>query len=64
MEGDIDADAIISNSFKMEWPYKSGKWLTFPEVDKAAWFDIQEAKIKINPAQAVLIEDLISKIEV
>jgi predicted NUDIX family NTP pyrophosphohydrolase len=64
IEGDIDADAIISNSFKMEWPYKSGKWQTFPEVDKAAWFDIHEAKIKINPAQAVLIEDLISKIEV
>src|SRR6476619_4517183 len=38
LEGDIDAENIISNSFKVEWPYKSGKWQSFPEVDKAGWF--------------------------
>jgi predicted NUDIX family NTP pyrophosphohydrolase len=64
MEGDIDERAIFSNSFKMEWPYKSGNWQTYPEVDKAAWFDIQQAKFKINPGQAPLIEDLISKIDI
>jgi predicted NUDIX family NTP pyrophosphohydrolase len=62
VEGDIDAEAIISNSFEIEWPYNSGKWQTYPEVDKAAWFDIQEAKIKINAGQIPLIEDLLTKI--
>lgn len=62
LEGDIDAEAIISNCFKIEWPYKSGKWQNYPEVDKAGWFAIQEAKIKINSGQAPLIDDLIAKI--
>jgi len=60
LEGDIQADAIQSNTFKIQWPYKSGKWITVPEVDKAAWFDIETAKKKINPAQTALIEELIS----
>ncbi|MBD0278328.1 MAG: NUDIX domain-containing protein [Flavisolibacter sp.] len=62
VEGDIDADNIKSNTFKQEWPYKSGKWQTFPEVDKAAWFSVEEAKKKINPAQAALIDDLIERL--
>ncbi|MBD0294257.1 MAG: NUDIX domain-containing protein [Flavisolibacter sp.] len=62
VEGDIDADNIKSNTFKQEWPYKSGKWQTFPEVDKAAWFGVEEAKKKINPAQAALIDDLIERL--
>src|SRR5579875_2280672 len=47
VEGNIDADKIVSNTFKIEWPYKSGKWKTFPEVDEAGWFSIEEAKEKI-----------------
>jgi predicted NUDIX family NTP pyrophosphohydrolase len=58
LEGDVDAASIVSNSFKMEWPYKSGKWKEFPEVDKAGWFSVEEAREKINPAQAELIDDL------
>jgi predicted NUDIX family NTP pyrophosphohydrolase len=58
IEGNIDADAIQSNTFKQEWPYKSGKWHSFPEVDKGAWFDMPTARQKINPAQAALLEDL------
>jgi predicted NUDIX family NTP pyrophosphohydrolase len=58
VEGDIDAETIVSNSFKVEWPYKSGKWQSFPEVDKAGWFTLEEARQKINPAQAALVEDL------
>jgi predicted NUDIX family NTP pyrophosphohydrolase len=59
VEGDIDADNIKSNTYKQEWPYKSGKWKSFPEVDKAAWFSIEDAKEKINPAQVAFIDELI-----
>ena len=62
VEAEVDADTIVSNTFKLEYPYKSGKWITVPEVDKAAWFSIDEAKEKINAAQAVLIDDLLQKI--
>jgi predicted NUDIX family NTP pyrophosphohydrolase len=63
VEGDLDADKIVSNSFRQEWPYKSGKWQTFPEVDKAGWFSPEEARKKINPAQAAFIDDLIAKLD-
>jgi len=59
VEGTIDADNIASNTYKQEWPYKSGKWQSFPEVDKAAWFSVEEAKEKINPAQVAFIDELI-----
>jgi predicted NUDIX family NTP pyrophosphohydrolase len=62
VKGEIDADRIVSNTYKLEWPYKSGKFQNFPEVDKAGWFSIDEAKEKINPAQVALIEDLLTKI--
>ena len=62
VEGDIDADHITSNTYKLEWPYKSGKFQSFPEVDKAGWFSISEAKEIINPAQTALIDDLLTKI--
>lgn len=61
-EGDIDAANITSNTFRQEWPYKSGKWQSFPEVDKAAWFSVEEAKEMINAAQAALIEELVGKL--
>jgi predicted NUDIX family NTP pyrophosphohydrolase len=57
-EGNADPDAIISNTTSAEWPRGSGRWLTFPEVDRCAWFDSQVAREKINPAQAELIERL------
>jgi predicted NUDIX family NTP pyrophosphohydrolase len=62
VQGDIDAEAIQSNTFKMEWPPKSGQWKSYLEVDKAGWFDIKTAKEKINPAQVVLIEELLEKL--
>jgi predicted NUDIX family NTP pyrophosphohydrolase len=61
VEGTIDAATISSNSFKMEWPPKSGQWKSFPEVDKAAWFDLENALKMINPAQAGFINELILK---
>jgi len=62
VEVDIDAEAIQSNTFTMEWPPKSGKTAEFSEVDRAAWFDPETAKQKINPAQSALITELMSRI--
>ena len=57
-EGDADPAAASSNTMRTEWPRGSGRWLTFPEVDRCAWFDSQAAREKINPAQAELIDRL------
>jgi predicted NUDIX family NTP pyrophosphohydrolase len=57
-EGDLDIATIRSNTFTIEWPPRSGKWLEFPEVDRAAFFPIAEAKQKINVAQIPLLERL------
>lgn len=58
VEGDIDHEVVVSNHFEMEWPPKSGKMQSFPEVDRAEWFETSEAKIKLNPAQVKLVEEL------
>ena len=58
IKGDIDADNITSNSFEMEWPPRSGKKASFPEVDRAGWFNLAEARIKINEAQAALLDQI------
>ncbi|GAC1308984.1 MAG: NUDIX domain-containing protein [Mucilaginibacter sp.] len=58
VEGDIDHEVIDSNLFEMEWPPRSGKMQSFPEIDRAAWFTVGEAKEKINAGQAGLIESL------
>ena len=58
VEGDIDHETIISNVFEIEWPPRSGKTASFPEVDKAGWFDVVEAMVKVNVAQVKLIEEL------
>ncbi|HKH60519.1 MAG TPA: NUDIX domain-containing protein [Flavitalea sp.] len=63
LEGDVDASNIFSNSFKIEWPPKSGRYKEFPEVDKAEWFGKEQAKEKINPAQARLVDELLQKLE-
>jgi len=60
-EGDIDPDKIKSNTFEMEWPLRSGKKREFPEIDRGGWFNIPDAKRKINPAQSALIDELMSK---
>jgi predicted NUDIX family NTP pyrophosphohydrolase len=58
VEGDIDPAAIVSNLFEIEWPPKSGKKASFAEVDRGGWFSVDEAKVKINPAQVALIDEL------
>lgn len=56
-KGLVDPANILSNEFEMEWPPKSGKKQSFPEIDKAAWFTLREAKNKINDGQVPLIEE-------
>jgi predicted NUDIX family NTP pyrophosphohydrolase len=56
--GDVDAADLASNHFEMEWPPRSGRPASFPEIDRFEWFDVDTARTKINPAQAELIERL------
>jgi predicted NUDIX family NTP pyrophosphohydrolase len=57
-EGDADPGAVTSNSMRTEWPRGSGRWLTFPEVDRCAWFDPQTARERMIPAQAAFVDRL------
>jgi predicted NUDIX family NTP pyrophosphohydrolase len=58
IEGDLDATAITSNTVPFEWPPRSGKKIEIPEVDRAEWFSLPEAREKINPGQVPLLERL------
>jgi predicted NUDIX family NTP pyrophosphohydrolase len=58
VEGDVDAEAIVSNSFTCEWPPRSGRLETFPEVDRAEWFTPEAAREKLIEAQWPLLERL------
>ncbi|QRY61426.1 NUDIX domain-containing protein [Gordonia sp. PDNC005] len=59
VEGDLDADTIVSNVFEMAWPPKSGRTQMFPEVDRAGWFSAAEARVKLNAAQSEFVDRLI-----
>jgi predicted NUDIX family NTP pyrophosphohydrolase len=61
-EGDCDPSSIRSNTFKMEWPPGSGRFEDCPEVDRAGFFGLGEAREKINPAQIPLLEELAGKV--
>ncbi|UYN92220.1 MAG: NUDIX domain-containing protein [Anaerolineales bacterium] len=58
VEGNIDADAARSIEFEMEWPPRSGRMASFPEVERAAWFPLREALVKLNPAQTSFVRQL------
>jgi predicted NUDIX family NTP pyrophosphohydrolase len=58
VEGDLDAHAIRSNTFEIEWPPRSGKMQTFPEIDRAEWFDLAAARAKIIEGQRPLLDRL------
>ena len=60
-EGDCDAESLKSTTFSLEWPRGSGRRQEFPEVDRAGWFGLDEARRKILPAQAALLDELASK---
>jgi predicted NUDIX family NTP pyrophosphohydrolase len=56
--GHLDPGTIVSNTFEMEWPPKSGKRALFPEVDRVEWMTVEQALEKINPAQRALVIEL------
>lgn len=58
LEADLDADAIVSNEFTLEHPPKSGQFRSYPEVDAAAWFGLDEARRKILPSQEPILDAL------
>lgn len=58
LAGDYDAGGLESNTFELEWPPRSGRVLIVPEVDRAEWFTVPQAREKINPAQVELLDRL------
>ena len=59
LEGDFDPTTLKSNTFELEWPPKSGRRATFPEVDRAGWFSLETARTKILPGQREFITRLL-----
>ena len=57
-QGDLDPDALKSNTFSMEWPPRSGRQAEFPEVDRGDWFSVDVAREKILKSQIALIDEL------
>jgi len=62
LEGDFEPATLVSNRFELEWPPKSGRKASFPEVDRAQWFSLTDAREKILPAQRELISRLMQAI--
>lgn len=58
LEGDCDPSTVRSNEFAMEWPPRSGRTASFPEVDRAAWFDLPTARAKILASQRRFLDEL------
>jgi predicted NUDIX family NTP pyrophosphohydrolase len=58
-EGDLDASAVRSNTFEIEWPPRSGRRQEFPEIDRAEWFGADEARRRLVPAQAAFVDRLL-----
>ena len=60
--GDLDAAAVRSNTFAMEWPPRSGRQTEFPEIDRAGWFGVEEAREKLNAAQTEFLDRLLGRL--
>jgi predicted NUDIX family NTP pyrophosphohydrolase len=63
-EGDLDADAAHSNTFALEWPPRSGRIQEFPEIDRAAWVPVDEARTKLVRGQVPLLDRLLAALDV
>jgi predicted NUDIX family NTP pyrophosphohydrolase len=63
VEGDLDATAAHSNTFEFEWPPRSGRMIEVPEIDRAEWFGLEEARRRINPAQVELVDRLAARLQ-
>jgi predicted NUDIX family NTP pyrophosphohydrolase len=57
-EGDCDPSQMVSNTFELEYPPRSGRLVTFPEADRAAWFDLRQARHKMHVGQLPFLDDL------
>jgi predicted NUDIX family NTP pyrophosphohydrolase len=62
IEGDCDPAALSSNHFEMEWPPKSGRIASFPEVDRGGWFDRVQARVKITSGQRPLLDKFYAEV--
>ena len=58
VEGDLDARAIVSQTFEMEWPPRSGRMQSFPEIDRAGWFGLAQAREMMLASQLPLLDEL------
>jgi predicted NUDIX family NTP pyrophosphohydrolase len=58
LEGDFDCSELVSNNYSMEWPPRSGQFQSFPEVDRAAWFALDEARVRMLPSQLPILDAL------
>ena len=56
VEGNLDPETMVSNTFELEWPPRSGRMQAFPEIDRAAWFDVPTARTKVVTGQRALID--------
>ena len=63
VEGDVDPATFTSNTFEIEWPPRSGRKATFPEIDRAQWFDRDAAARKILPSQLPILEELAQRLQ-
>jgi predicted NUDIX family NTP pyrophosphohydrolase len=61
-EGDLDPSTAESNTFPLQWPPGSGRWITIPEVDRVEWFGPDEARRKLNPAQVAFVDRLVAEL--
>jgi predicted NUDIX family NTP pyrophosphohydrolase len=62
IEGDADAEHIVSNTYRVEWPAGSGKWRSYPEADRGGWFAVDEAAAKMVRGQRGLLEELAARL--
>lgn len=63
LEGDVDVSTTSSNEFLLEWPRGSGTIRAFPEVDRAAWFDVTQARTRLVPGQVPFLDRLVEALE-
>lgn len=59
-EAELDPAAVRSNTFELEWPPRSGRRQVFPEIDRAGWFDLDAARVKMNAGQVPLLDRLVA----
>lgn len=62
VETEFDVDTLVSNTFQIEWPPRSGRLQAFPEIDRAAWFDIETARGKMIAGQEALLDRLLEHV--